>query len=322
MKPKVKLYKVSREELDSLLIPPSSNTVIVRIPYLNKDQTTESGILMVADEDYKPALHAERWGVVYKNCGELYYDDSDINSMMWKTENEIQEGDEVWFDFSKGLHADTYAVDGEWYKVLKYQHLHVAKRGDQVIPLNGYVLFKEVEENKDSDLLISTNIDTRFGVVVHAGSYNQEYANSVYTDDIKVDDGDHVLFEAGTQCFPLEAGLHNAFSKDKLVLQQRKRVVAVVSKDHKQTGKLHTKVIGVRVKEREKLTASEIMLIKDNYNYRVGVVEDSVHPYIPEGTVVVLPKKKGTIFNDLEYYTEDRILYYETSSILSHSATE
>lgn len=310
MKPQTKLYKITKEELDALTITKGSNMVMVHIPHQNEDTQTESGIYIVGDQDYKPAVHAERWGYVYKVCPDLLYERGRADSMDWKTEVEIEVGDKVWFDFREAVYAYTYLVDGEWYKLIDYAFLHVAVRNNNVIPLNGYVLFREVKVKPDTSLEVEEHVDPRYGIVAYAGSYNQEYTNSVYSDAIRVEEGDHVLFEDGTSCFPLESGLHNEFSDEKFVLQHRNKILAVVNPEHDKIIRLHEMAFGAEIKKR-KLEKMGITLQKDYHTYRIGIVRASVLPYLKSGDVVVLPKGKGTLFNDIEYFSEDRIMYYE-----------
>lgn len=311
MRPVTKSQKITMDELSSMVIPHGSNLVIVHIPHKNKDTRTKSGIYVVGDMDYKPQDHAERWGFVYRVCDRLSYGVGVKNTMPWKTEVEISEGDKVWFDMREALYATTYDVDGEWYKVFRYEFLHVAiKPSGEVVPLNGYVLFEEYEHRPDSAILLSTNVDTRFAIARYIGEPNESYIIGLYSDDILIEEGDHVLFEAGTSCFPLESGLHNEFSEKRLVLQHRKRVIGVVDQEHKSVIRLHPNVIGVRVIERSKDVGS-IIVLKDQKNFRYGIVEETTNEELVIGSVVVLPKQLGTAFGGLEYFTDDRVIYYE-----------
>jgi hypothetical protein len=106
--------------------------------------------------------------------------------------------------------------------------------------------------------------------------------------------------------------MHQEFVEGGLVLQHRKRVLAVVNEDHSHILRLHTGVFGVKVRE-DKLEKGGITLTKSMSSIRIGDVVVSSHDKIKEGSVVILPKKQGTEFNGLEYYTEDRIYYYETT---------
>ena len=308
MKPQAKIFRITKEELDSVQIPGEADIVIVHIPHLNEDTKTASGIFVVGDQDYKPALHAERWGYVYKTCTTAGHIAD--RTAEWETIVEVEVGDKVWFDFREALYAHTFLVDGEWYKVLNYKFLHMALRGEKVIPLNGYVMFKPFTPELEHELLVTTHKDDRLGIVAYTGRPNDAYDLDFYSDNIDIKEGDHVLFEESTACFPLESEMHSEFSKETYVLQQRKKIIAIVSEDHKEIIKLHKKVIGVKVREWKQET-SGIKLLKNQNNNRIGVVGDSSHKEMKEGTVVVIPRKKGTIFNELEYYTEDRIIYYE-----------
>ena len=121
------------------------------------------------------------------------------------------------------------------------------------------------------------------------------------------------MFEGGTRCFPLESGVHNKFSDQKYVLQQRKRIVGVVDEAHEHVLKLHNKVLEVSVISRD-LEKNKIVMMRDYKNYRLAEVIDSTSKTIPSKAKVVIPKKTGMIFNGKEYITEDTIIYYETTS--------
>jgi len=314
MRPKTNAHHITRDELESLQIPDGSNIVIIHVPHKNEDTKTDGGIYVVGDQDFKPHFHAERWGYVYKTCDSLFYDYSVMDSLPWGTEIEVEVGDKVWFDFREALYAYTYECEGEWYKILNYEFLRVAQQDDgTIVPLNGYILFEEYEEPKESTILLEDKKDDRYAVAKYVGRPNSEYSLRVYNDNIEVNDEDHVLFEDDTHCFPLESGLHNEFSDRKYVLQQRKRILGVVDEKHEKIIRHHEGMVGVEVKPYEE-EVSGIKLLKDQKRYRVGVVKDSANKNIPSGSIVCVPKKKGTEFNELEYYTEDRILYYETTA--------
>ena len=315
MRPKTDGHKITREELEAIQIPDGSNIVIVHIPHQNKDTKTDAGIYVAGDQDFKPNMHAERWGYIYKICSSLFYDYSVADSLPWRTEIEAEVGDKVWFDFREALYAYTYECDGDWYKILNYEFLHLVQQDDgTIVPLNGYILFEEYEKPKESELLLDNKKDSRFAIARYVGKPNGDYSLSVYDDEIEVYEGEHVLFEDNTNCFPLESGLHNEFSDKKYVLQQRKRIVAIVDEEHTKIIRHHNGVVGVSVKE-YKDEVKGIKLLKDQKRYRVGIVEDSANDNIPLGSIMCVPKKAGTKFGELEYFTEDRILYYELPKV-------
>jgi hypothetical protein len=312
MRPKTKTQKVNREVLDRIQLPSGANMVLIHIPHQNKDTTTKSGILVVGDQDFKPAQHAERWGYVYRIPDKLVFDGDDPYSSQWETTIECEVGDKVWFDYHSAMYAYTMECEGEWYKIMSYTSLYVVLRGDKIIPLNGYMMLKRYIPPKKSELSLDEKADEDYGIVYKAGRPNTNYLLDVWNDDVEINEGDHVLFEAGTSCFPLEHSMHQEFVEGDLVLQHRKRVLAVVSEDHSHILRLHTGVFGVKVRE-DKLEKGGITLTKSMSSIRIGDVVVSSHDKIKEGSVVILPKKQGTEFNGLEYYTEDRIYYYETT---------
>jgi hypothetical protein len=119
-----------------------------------------------------------------------------------------------------------------------------------------------------------------------------------------------VLFEEGNSCFPLESDLHREFRESDIMLQQRKRVLAVVSEDHTEVLRLHRGAFAVRMQE-EDLGAGIVQLTKSQKRVRLGDVVASNHDRIRSGGKVLLPKKKGTEFNGLEYFTEDKVYFHE-----------
>jgi hypothetical protein len=313
MKPVVNTYKLTKEEIDSLQVPSGSNLVLVHIPHQNKDTATESGIIVVADQDFKPALHAERWGYIYNLPPDLVYEEGNVNTMPWKTSIECSVGDKVWFEARAALYAYTIECDNEWYKILPYSCLYVSKNKEkEATPLNGYVLFEEFVPEVKSAIVYEAKKDDLYGIVAISGEPNELYMLDFWNDGIHIEDGDHVLFEKGTSCFPLESELHREFSDNKYVVQQRKTILAVVDESHSSIIRLNKGVVGVEMVE-DKKEVGDIVLTKSIKNNRVGFVKHSNNDSIPVGSVLLLPKKKGAEFNGLEYYTEDRILYYETA---------
>jgi hypothetical protein len=246
MRPTTITHKVSRSELESLYIPVGSNLVLVHVPHQNKDTTTKSGLLVIGDMDFKPAEHAERWGYIYSLPKELVYNNISQDPMGWETTLECSVGDKVWFDYRAAMYAHTLECDGEWYKLLNYGSLYVVQDSqDRIIPLNGYLLLKKYVNESSGSIVVSAKVDDRFATVFKSGSKNARYRLDIWNDNIDVYDGDSVLFEAETVCFPLESELHRTFPEPDVFLQHRKRVLAVVTEDHSEVVRIHDGVVGV-----------------------------------------------------------------------------
>jgi len=122
---------------------------LVKTKKSNEGAETKSGILIGfnVNTNYAegPGSHvadlAVITGEVVAVCDNIYFDREDVNdSMLWHTEIEVKVGDKVWFDYLESLNCTEILVDDDCYRVLPYQYLWVAKRGDKIIPLNGYCL--------------------------------------------------------------------------------------------------------------------------------------------------------------------------------------
>ena len=310
MRPDANTYRISKDELSKLNIPYASNMVIVHVPHQNINTRTKSGVYVVGDHDFNVHHHLERWGYVYECASSFEYEDF-RGIVSWDTDIECEVGDKVWFDFRAALHAYTFIVDDEWYKVLDYSQLYVAKRGEDIIPLNGYVLLSDYIPETTSSILISSKPDDRFAVVEYCGSKNKRYQIKYFSDDIDINPGDHIMFEQGTTAYWMEDELHMSFDK-KVRLQQRKRILGTIDEEHENLITLRGGVIGVKPRD-AKMNVGGIDLIRPQARQRIGDVVHSTHDKITEGSIVVVPKQKGTEFKGIEYYTEERIFYYETT---------
>ena len=236
--------KVSRKELDNGIIP--QNFILCLIDYDNENLKTKSGLLIGFNKDVnystgepddtssRPADLAEVSCIVYKLPTKLYFDPDDHNnSMPWDCDMDLQVGDIVWTNIIEALNAVGMECEGKIYKLLPYQDLYCAKRDNEVIMLNGYVLCEQIYKESLSVLDVTTQdqIDTTTGIVAYLGKQNRRYLNNELSDfeDLKV--GDVVLFDKKYKPFLLERQKYaSKFSQDKLYwVVQRRRVVAKLS---------------------------------------------------------------------------------------------
>lgn len=314
MKPKANIYKVERDVLEGLLLPEGSNLVIVKITAKAEDDKTESGIIKVGDQDFKPANHAERWGYVYKLPDKLTFKKGALHGMPWETEIECAVGDMVWFDMRSALYAYTMECDGDWYKVMHYSQLYVAYNDDVgFIPLNGYVMMREVMKEKSS-LEVDEKVDKRLAEVVYFGRPNKQYIEDYWDDEISILFGDRVLFEDGTSYFYLDNTIHkhDVLEDQDFILQQRKRFLLAID-GNGEVADMHKGVIGV-VEIKEDLDRGNVKLLSSQERYRlVGVVE-SKNDSIPVGSKLLVSKKEGVLWEGVEYMMLDNVLYYEENN--------
>jgi hypothetical protein len=194
------------ESLDSIRTLPG--TVIIKPgPENNHIKiSSEDGEMKVwIDPSYEPEKHATTFGEVVVS-----------------EEGEIQKGDTIFFHYLCCLNAirdRKYVVcDGQMYYVVNCESCFVAKRGEQIIPLNGTILTEAIIENTSEVNEFGMSIpkakrdknSLNEGVVLHAGLPSPG-------EDITCSEGDVVFWRTGASV-PLQYSLFSTFS-DKLVYQ-------------------------------------------------------------------------------------------------------
>lgn len=223
------------------------NQVLVETLTRNLDKKTKSGILVVSDGDFRPAMHTDRVSMVIKCPSRLYFSRTPYNrrgnsteTMEWKTDMELEEGDLVWHDFMAVHNCPVITVSnkpGKEYKLINYSDIYVARRGKKVILLNGYVLCEPVKEvlgaldyREDRESFI-------LGKVAYAGKPNQEYRSLKYSDARDVRQGDIIIRrritrrEGEDDRIFLEDPLHATFNGGKrYFIVQRKDILGKIEK--------------------------------------------------------------------------------------------
>ena len=130
----------------------------------------------------------------------------------WDSRIEVQPGDIVWCE-STGFHNAERLTDEQEniYYIVDYQNLVVAKRGADVIMLNGRVLLEVIERSDESSLRL-TKEPSSICRVVHTGSDNSGYRFPGFEDpEIQVGD---LVYVHPTKYFKLEDDLWKAFGGD------------------------------------------------------------------------------------------------------------
>lgn len=226
-------YKFTKEQVDSVDLVHNSNKVLIKIEERNVEKKTDSGIIMVAstDTDYNPAVHSDRYGVVYAVPPSLRFDKSPMG-MTWKTDIEIEVGDEVWFDYMNSENCVVLECDdGNDYKLIDYENIYVAKNGNDLWPLNGYCLFSDhlFKATSKFDPLDGT-VDKRFGYVEHVASVIQEYQTATFSDNIDLDVGDKVMFGHRAQYYYIEEKRYMGLDQMYRPVQRR-NVAAIMDGD-------------------------------------------------------------------------------------------
>jgi len=210
-------------KLDSIgCYKPIKNNILIR-------QITDNTVKQVANidlvfaEKYRvgkdKVRNAIRHGLVYARPEKFMSIKSGRNKTRWDTDLEVEIGDVVWSEHNAFLNAEKIQSEDEMYYMINYQDLIVAKRGEDVIMLNGRVMI-EVHEEKEGFLASPFKKKLNWGTVVYNGSDNKSYTNPNLEDsEVKV--GDIIYFKP-THAHKLEDDMWRAFGdKDYYYIQKK-----------------------------------------------------------------------------------------------------
>jgi hypothetical protein len=163
--------------------------------------------------------------------------------MPWDCDMELLPGDLVVHTFMEREDIVNIEVEnepGELYRLMPYDDIYVARRGDNIIPLNGYCLCEEVEKESMSkilDIVEEDPINRNVGRIAYIGKKNRSYRNGETgkardldgNQDIKV--GDVVVKRRSDIHIRLEEDLHARFFNNKVMyfIMQRKDMMGIKS---------------------------------------------------------------------------------------------
>jgi hypothetical protein len=230
---------LTKEQFNRYKVHYPSNLVIVEMPP-EKELITPTGInvgfnpetMYAEGESSHVADCAPVVGVIVKQVEKLYYNPTDTaRTMSWKTPLETKIGDTVWFHHLISKNCCEINVDGVIYKIIPYEDLFVAKRGDDVICLNGNVLLEEMQIDKISKFdVLDHGRDNKRGIVRFNGSDVTEFQceESIDMPDLKA--GDIVIIDQKAYLFYLErANFNSTFDHGKLYLcVQKKHIMGIL----------------------------------------------------------------------------------------------
>lgn len=223
---------IDKKMLDEMTLSEYSNAVLLKIPNFDKERVTESGIILDVNPDIQyfdegkgshMADVARVVGIVEK-VPTCLRPDEDL--LPWKTTMDLQVGDMVWFDYMDGLHATSFIVDDDEYRILPYASCYIAirdSRYENPICLNGYILFEDVLK-PDDGFSPHRKVDDLKGKIYAIGDPVVHYLD-YWTENIEVAIGDHVEFRKKFPKVYLERQKHFQQLNKKLFRAQRKDIV-------------------------------------------------------------------------------------------------
>ena len=172
------------------------NYVIVEFDPKQCEQTPSGIYTPLKSVDHDVAVDfVPRIGTVVKLPKTLYYDRKNYaTSMRWKTTIELQPGDTVWMNHSTAYDYQFTHKD-KLYKCIHYEDIVCAKRGQEVIMCNGYILCRPYYITKKALLFEKKEYEVNQAIIEHMGSINTEYQNFKRKDSESLHVGDMVLFD-------------------------------------------------------------------------------------------------------------------------------
>jgi len=230
---KIKEQTIKLDSLD--LFKPINNNVLVRIDDRH-DEITYGTLTLILDTSFEPGIHAENKGVIVKVPDKFVYSEKPLpNTAEWDTDIEVEEGDLVWFDYLTGIECSKVECQEKLYYILPYHTLYVARRREEVVPLNGYVLCQPIINKEKFIEFEIEREDAKYATVKYAGSCNKRYRHSqnkwgksFYHDDPAVQAGCKVIYGMPINLW-LEQEEHSSFNgKERYRIVQRRHLLGIM----------------------------------------------------------------------------------------------
>lgn len=172
------------------------NYVIIEFDPLQNEKTPGGIYAPKKTIDHDVAVeHVPRIGKVVKLPKALFYDKKNhATSMRWKTSVELEVGDQVWINHSTA-HDFRFKWKEKHYKIILYEDVVLAKRGEEVIMVNGYILCKPHVVKERALVFERTSIDISQAEIVYIGKPNIEYQDPRRKDPSSLKGGDIIVFD-------------------------------------------------------------------------------------------------------------------------------
>ena len=233
--------ELSKEELDNIKL--INNKVLVK-PVIDtrKKRLGNTDITLDIDIDWDEDAHSRRVVEIVRNPEKLSYSQKykSRSSMSWETEIEVLPGDIVWVRSLAAIGNDDTQLtmiisEGDTYYLINYEDFIVAKRGEEVICLNGYILVQPNREDYSYykyvfvPSSISSEATAKSWVIKYFGKPNKSYKRGLkedFNDDIFVNQ--EVCISKKKIPYPLENTLHSLFNgNEEYYFIQRSNIVFI-----------------------------------------------------------------------------------------------
>lgn len=206
-----------------------SNYLLCRvIPY---PKTTKSGIIIsIMTENQYMAQNADRVFEVVKLPERLRFvgvQKSAVRPVSWVTDMDLKVGDKIWVTAFETVNCQQIIIDGQNYSMIHYEEVRAAKRGEEIITVNGWILCHEIEhEERVLEYSKKKISEKELRVLCPAKankSYVREYKKGKYTHvyldlEIEINPGDIIIKYDTRFGTPLEDDMHRTFDGDNKII--------------------------------------------------------------------------------------------------------
>jgi len=132
-----------------------------------------SEILVV--KSWNKAIHSERFFKVIKAPKKIFFDPKYQHSVLYDTDMEVIEGDLIYINHLESLNSYIYTFKDKIYHTIKYDNIQCVIRGEEVIPINGYVLLSPIKASRQALEHKIEYLHPNDAVVERIGIPNRDY---------------------------------------------------------------------------------------------------------------------------------------------------
>ena len=239
------MIKIPKSEILKMKL--QQNRVIVKILRKPDELILDNDIKLFLDFSFATEQHAPTRGQIVNICEGL-----DSRKMNWITENEMKIGDIGIYSYEAAMWCwyedpSRSLVDEEKniYFILDYEDFFCVKRGQELIPVNGYLLCAPVAEHVKTRIqlpeFVKKKKSDKFGVIKYLGKKNEGY--QLLTEDgpalrpelhdpTQMNVGDIVVFDKFCD-LPIESEMHSQIvGKGQILFRMHRcNIKATVEKD-------------------------------------------------------------------------------------------
>lgn len=239
---KPQLIKISAEELAGLKM--LNSLVLVKLDRNPFELTkTVGGKELIIQTEQSRGKHLCTKGIVIKAPETVGWGTED--GRFWTaTENEIQEGDEVFITSTSVIAAYNLGFSVGEYRIwdvegvgeclyIHYSDIFMIKRGEELLPINGWVMMEMIDEKIKTSLYVPQSVKTgsdRIARVLKANKVPIHYhfpQDFFDCDEIDIKEGDIVLNDFDTN-IPLESAQLDKTQGENVYMVQRNNILAVL----------------------------------------------------------------------------------------------